>query len=169
MSVSIITLVCLERWLCFLVAERARLPLPFDLPLTFDLRLPFDLRRANVPHLIICRSIQRRYDAPYTTVRGRASISPALAPEGLRSSVPDERSKKTPITFGRHRASQFALGSILVPRVLSSSSITCSKVFPSSSFARLTSLPLSSTYSASTGNSATLATTSSSTISPFSS
>jgi hypothetical protein len=44
--VSIIMVVRLERWMCFfLVAERARLPLPLD-PL-----LPFDLRRANLSHL----------------------------------------------------------------------------------------------------------------------
>jgi hypothetical protein len=70
---------------------------------------------------------------------------------------------------GMQRLSQPVPKSNLVSSVLNSSSIICSKVFPSSSFARLTSLPFSSTYSASTGNSATLATTFSSTIFPFSS
>jgi hypothetical protein len=60
---------CLERRTGFLVAERARLPLPFDLPLPIDLPLPFDLRRANLRHLTFCGSIQRSYDAPYTGAR----------------------------------------------------------------------------------------------------
>jgi hypothetical protein len=52
-----------ERWAGFLVAERARLPLPVnlplpvDLPLPADLPLPFGLRRVNLRHLPICRSI----------------------------------------------------------------------------------------------------------------
>lgn len=60
-------------------------------------------------------------------------------------------------------------GNILVVRIFSPSSITCSKVFPSSSLATLTSRPASSTYSASTGRSETLPTRSSSTTCPFSS
>ena len=66
-------------------------------------------------------------------------------------------------------ASQSVLGRSLVTSGLRLSSRTCSKVFPNSSFARLTSLPASSTYSVSTGRSATEATTSSSTTSPLSS
>jgi hypothetical protein len=46
-----------ECWAGFLVAERARLPLPVDLPLPADLPLPFGLRRVNLRHLPICRSI----------------------------------------------------------------------------------------------------------------
>jgi hypothetical protein len=42
---------CLERWAGFLAAERARLPLPFD------------LRRANPRHLHFCRSIDALKDA----------------------------------------------------------------------------------------------------------
>ena len=65
--VSIMTVVrlerCLERRTGFLVAERARLPLPFDLPLPIDLPLPFDLRRANLRHLPFCRSIDALKDA----------------------------------------------------------------------------------------------------------
>ena len=47
----------LERRVCFLLAERARLPLPFDLP------LPFGLRRANLRHLTFCGSIHTLRDA----------------------------------------------------------------------------------------------------------
>ena len=108
------------------------------------------------------------YDASHTRCEGRRGRSLPGPPEdrGLRTPTSAVRD---PITAGRHRASQSAPRSNLVPSVLNSWSIICSKVFPSSSLARLTSLPSSSTYSASTGNSATLATTSSSTISPFSS
>jgi hypothetical protein len=47
-----ITVVRLERWVCFLVVERVRLPLPLE-PL-----LLLDLRRANPRYPTFCRSIQ---------------------------------------------------------------------------------------------------------------
>ena len=53
-----ITVVRLGRcWACFLAAERARPPLPFDL------FLPFHLRRASLPHPTFCRSILALKDA----------------------------------------------------------------------------------------------------------
>jgi hypothetical protein len=59
--VSIMTVVRLERWVerwaGFLVAERVRLPLPFELLLAFD------LRRASLRHLTFCRSILTLKDA----------------------------------------------------------------------------------------------------------
>ena len=52
-----ITVVRLERWACFLAAERVRPPLPFDL------LLPFHLRRASLPHPTFCRRILALKDA----------------------------------------------------------------------------------------------------------
>ena len=52
-----IRVVRLERWACFLAAERARPPLPFDL------LVPFDLRRASLRHLTFCTSILTLQDA----------------------------------------------------------------------------------------------------------
>jgi hypothetical protein len=46
-----------ERWAGFLVAERVRLPLPFELLLAFD------LRRASLRHLTFCRSVLTLKDA----------------------------------------------------------------------------------------------------------
>jgi hypothetical protein len=155
LCVSIITVVCLERWVCFLVGERTRLPLPS----THDEPTCVTALSAEVSGEVTTHHIQ---------VRGPARSMPALAPEGPRGlRSPTSALRAHHITVGCHRASQSVPTSNLVPSVLNSSSIICSKVFPSSSFATLTSLPCSSTYSASTSNSATLATTSSSTISPF--
>jgi hypothetical protein len=55
--VLIMMVVRLERWAGFLVTERVRLPLPFDL------LLPFDLRRASLRHLTFCKSILTLKDA----------------------------------------------------------------------------------------------------------
>src|SRR5215212_2877237 len=84
---SIIMVLCVERRTGFLVAERARLPLPFELPLPVDLPLPFDLRRANLRHLTFCGSIQRSYDAPYTRCEGRRDrcLPSYLKDRGLRT------------------------------------------------------------------------------------